>query len=392
MLAENKQGLKVLIAASILQLFFGMIYIWGIFVLPVSEVFLWDVEAVKLTASFNIGFFVLGTFSGGKLQVRLGATKVTLLGGFMVVVGMFLAAFTPTSAPWLLYITYGIVCGVGSGMGYIAGITAAQKWFPKRRGLATGLCVGAFGLSVSLFAPLIEALLSAFTLQTTFFLLSASFLVIVLLLGRLVRFPGETVTANAPSYTGIQYTSGQMVRTRAFYQLTLSLLLVTAAFFVVIPAVQTLSIYRGFGAGFATTLLVIAGFSNTLGRIVVPAFSDRVGNEMIVLMLMAVTMLASIVLTFASGALFVVMIALIPMCFGAALSIFPLLTADYFGIRNLGANYGALGIGFAFSALVLPGLVGMLGSYTTRFVAVAILSALGLFVMGPLALAARKQR
>jgi len=392
MFAENKQGLKALIAASILQLFFGMIYIWGIFVIPVAETFSWDVEAVKLTASFNIGFFVLGTFSGGKLQVRMGATKVTLLGGLMVAVGMLASAFTPASVPWLLYITYGIVCGIGSGMGYIAGITAAQKWFPKRRGLATGLCVGAFGLSVSLFAPLIEFLLSVFTLQVTFFILSASFATIILLLGRFVRFPEESAAQSAPLSGSIQYTTGQMVRTREFYRLTVSLLLVTVAFFVVIPAVQTLSIYRGFGASFATALLVIVGFSNTLGRIVVPAFSDRIGNEVIVLILMTVTMLASAVLTFASGILFVVMIALIPICFGAALSIFPLLTADYFGMENLGANYGAIGIGFAFSALVLPGVIGMSGSYTTRFVAVTILSVLGLFAMGPLALTARKRR
>jgi len=155
-------------------------------------------------------------------------------------------------------------------------------------------------------------------------------------------------------------------------------------YFVVNPAFQTLSAYRGFDASFATTLLVITGMSNAFGRIVIPVVSDKIGNERTILVLMLITTLASTALIFVSGSLFVVMVALIPMCFGASLSIFPLLTADYFGIRNLGSNYGAIMIGFAVSALILPGVIGILGGYTPRFVAVAILSALGIFAIGPL--------
>ena len=378
---NNRQAWKVLISAMIVQLFLGIVYVWGVFVIPVSEMFSWNVEAVKLTASFKLGFFVFGMIIGGKMQVRMCASRVVLAGGLMGGVGLLVASFTPIAVPWLLYVTYGVICGFGSGMGYIASITAAQKWFPKRRGFATGLCVGAFGLSVTIFAPVIEWLLATLALRTTLHIMSAAFFVVTLLLGRLVKFPEETPAAAAVASNKPQYTSGQMLRKKEFYLITISLLLITGGFFVINPAVQTLSVYRGFDLGFATILLMIVGASNAFGRIVIPIFSDRVGNERMVLILTVVTMLAAFTLIFATGPLFVVMVALIPICFGAALSVFPLITADYFGIKNLGSNYGMVTIGFAFSALVLPGLISLLGGYSVRFIAVTALAAAGIVVI-----------
>jgi len=391
-LKENRQGLKVLAAGTFLNLFLGMIYIWGIFVIPVSQALVWDVEAVKITASFTIGFFSLGGLLGGKLHGKLGASKVTMLGGLMLGSGSLLAAFTPAAFPWLLYLTYGILGGMGGGMGYISVVSSAQKWFPSHRGIATGICVGAFGLSVTVFAPVVGALLGAVTLRQTFLALSAAYFAASLLLGRMVKFPESGEVKDVHSDGKRQFTMKEMIRQREFWHIIVSFLLVTVAFFVVNPAAQTLSIYRGFDPGFATVLLMITGISNTFGRMVLPIFSGKVRNENIVVCLMIILAAASFTLSFATGPLFVVMIALIPMCFGAALSVFPLITADYFGLKNLGENYGTVALGFAFSALVMPGVIGLWGSYNLRFLAVAALSVLGIYTMGSLSLAARRKK
>jgi len=392
MFSENRQGWKVLIAASIFQLFLGIIYIWGIFVLPTSETFGWDIEAVQLTASFKIGFFVLGNFCGGKLQVKICASKVSMIGGFLLASGVLIAALIPITNPWLFYLSYGIIGGLGAGMGYIVAITSAQKWFPKRRGLATGICVGAFGLSVTLFAPVLSWLLTIYTVQHTFLIMAVTIFIATITVGRLVKFPAENAENSSALYMGEeQFTTGQILKKKEFYCLMLSLLLVTVAFFVINPSVQTLSIDRGFDAQFATTLLMITGINNTLGRIIVPSFADKFKNEVIILSLMVILAIASATLTFATGPLFILMVALIPICFGAGLAIIPLLVSNYFGMKNFGSNYSAVGIGFGISALFMPGLISLLGDYSTRFIAVSMLSLFGVLTMLPLFLMARKK-
>ena len=389
---KNKQGWKVLIAASIFQLFLGVIYIWGIFVLPAAEAFGWEVEVVQLTSSFKIGFFVLGNFCGGKLQTKMCASKVSMLGGILLAGGVFVAAVTAPTFPVLFYLSYGIIGGFGAGMGYIVVITAAQKWFPNMRGLATGICVGAFGLSVTVLAPVLTWLLTFNPVQTVFLIMAATFFLASVLFGRVVKFPDEdSGETHRRLYTGEQFTTGEIIKKKEYYCLMLSLLLVTVAFFVINPSVQTLSIDRGFSVEFATTLLMMTGISNTLGRIIIPPIADKVGKEATLLSLMMILAFAAATLTFATGTLFILVVALVPICFGAGLAIIPLLVADYFGLRNFGSNYSAIGIGFATSALFMPGLISLLGDYRLRFIAVSVLSLCGVFTTLLLLLMAKRK-
>ena len=385
MFRGNKQGLKVLAAGTLLNLFLGTIYGWGIFVIPLTEHLNWDADSVKLTASFLIGFSTWGNILSGYLIPKLGTTKVIVIGGFTMAFGALLAGFTPAGFPWLIYFAYGVLVGLGGGMGYVIVVVAAQQWFPNHRGIATGICVGSFGLSVTVFAPIFSFLLREFSVRNVFFILAAIFLLINLLLARLMKFPEAKEAPSSSMDDRRQFTPKEMIRERAFCYIIISLFLATAGFFVVNPAVQTLSIYRGFDLAFATRLLMITGISNMAGRFLVPTISGRVRNEIIVAGLMAILALSAGTLTFATGPLFIVAVTLIPLCFGAALSVFPLLAGDYFGLKNLAANYSIIGLGFSFSALLSPGLIGLMGSYTAQFAAVSALSAIGLCIMSYLA-------
>ena len=130
-IVQNKKGLRVLVLGSIMQLFLGIIYVWSVFVNPVSTEYAWPVDGVKLTSSFMLCFFVVGILVGGKLQMKVGTQKTILLGGLMLSAGMFATAFLPAgTAARLMYVTYGVIGGFGVGAGYNAIITAAQKSFP----------------------------------------------------------------------------------------------------------------------------------------------------------------------------------------------------------------------------------------------------------------------
>ncbi len=379
-ISQNKQGLKVLVAGSVLQLFLGIVYVWSVFVMPVSKFYSWDAASVKLTTSYMLSFFVLGILAGGKLQARIGAQKVVLMGGLLLAGGMFVTAFIPLSSAWLIYVTYGIVGGFGVGLGYNAVISAAQKWFPANRGFATGVSVCAFGFSTVVFAPLIEMLIGRYGLQNTFLILSVGFLVVVLALFSFIKLPdetGATGTASAALLAKKQYTVAQALKTKEFYFITISMMLATAAFFILNPSFKTLAAERGLNASIGTVVVMLTGVANALGRLGVPFLSDKIGREKTAFITIVATGLCALLLCFVQGITFMATIAIIAFCYGGYSGIYPVITADYFGIKNVGSNYGAVMVGFALSALVFPMVIGLITGVTVKFIVLASLGAIG---------------
>lgn len=380
---ENKAGLKVLIPGAILQMFLGILYIWSVFAMPVSQFFSWDIANAKLTASFMLSFFVIGILAGGKLSLKIGAQKVVLLGGILLSMGMLMTAFVPKDMPWLIHITYGIIGGFGVGAGYNTIISAAQKWFPSNRGFATGVAVCAFGFSTVVFAPLVEYLIGNFGLQTTFKLLAAGFLITVLALFRFIKFP-ENQNGNKASAALLerkQYTIKEILKTKEFYYITFSLMLGTSVFFILNPSFKTLAVERGLAPTIGTLVVMITGVSNALGRLAVPFFSDKIGRERAAMATILITMISAIALCFVTGGLFILTIGVIAFCYGGYSGVYPVITADYFGIKNVGSNYGAVMVGFALSALFFPIIIGSIEGITAKFLTLAGLALVGAFLV-----------
>jgi OFA family oxalate/formate antiporter-like MFS transporter len=383
-LASNKQGIKVLVTGSILQLFLGILYVWSVFVIPVNKFFNWSVDSVKLTSSFMLCFFVIGIFSGGKIQTKIGVKFTVLIGGLMVAAGMLATALIPAggNAPvFLIYIFYGIIGGFGVGAGYNAIISTAQKWFPKNRGLATGVSVCAFGLSTVVFAPLVTELIGKFDVKYTFLFLAAGFAAAVLLLFSFIKTPEQIANAagaavTAPVLKGRQYTTLEMIKTPRFYLIALSLMFGTSVFFIILPSLKELAVNRGLES-FATGLVMFTGIANALGRLGAPLMSDKIGREMADVIILAVTALGAFGLCFASGILLIVIIAAVAFCYGGYSGLYPVLTSENFGIKNVGSNYGAVMVGFMLSALLFPIVINKIVDQQLRFSILGVLAVVG---------------
>ena len=377
---QNKQGLKVLAAGSAIQLFLGILYLWSVFVIPVSEVYAWDINAVKLTTSFLLSFFVVGILAGGKLQLVIGAGRVVLLGGLMLSGGLLLTGLLPASLAWIIYISYGVLGGFGVGAGYGTIISAAQRWFPQNRGLATGISVSTFGFSTVLFAPLNEVFIWQFGVRNTFMILGISFLLVVLALFRFIRLPDDSGPAAAPSAALLakrQYTFSETIRTGNFYFITGAMMLATATYFILNPSFKTLALERGLDDSFGTILVMLTGITSALGRLAAPILSDKIGREKAAITIILGTALSAALLCLPGSILFMAAVAVIAFCFGGYSGVFPVLTADYFGIKNVGANYGGVMVGFAVSALFFPMALGFIDSYTVKFVVLAASACIG---------------
>ena len=376
---SNKQGIKVLLAGSLLQLFLGIIYVWSVFAAPVSAQLNWDIESVKLTSSFMLSFFVAGILVSGKLQTKVPTQYLSLAGGLMLAVGTFATAFVPASAPWLIYITYGATGGFGVGAAYSAVLATAQQWFPKNRGFATGVSVCAFGFATVIFAPLVEWLVGRFGLKSTFLILSGAFLAMVLAAFRFIKLPPPAAVGQATAALPEQkqFTLKQALATKEFYFITASLMLGTAAYFVLNPSFKTMAAERGLAGAAATTLVMITGVANALGRLVLPLLSDKIGHTRAAFAALAVTAVCAFLLCFVQSFAFMAAVAVIAFCFGGYSGTYPVITAGYFGAKNMGANYGAVMVGFALSSLLLPMGIGLISGVMAKFIVLGAMAAGG---------------
>ena len=375
----NKQGVKVLLAGSLLQLFLGIIYVWSVFAAPVSAQLNWDIESVKLTSSFMLSFFVVGILVSGKLQTKVSTQYLSLAGGLLLAVGTFATAFVPASTPWLIYLTYGVVGGFGVGAAYSAVLATAQQWFPKNRGFATGVSVCAFGFATVIFAPLVELLVGRFGLKSTFLILSAAFLVMVLATFRFIKLPQALAEGKAAAAIPKQkqFTLKEALATKEFYFITISMMLGTAAYFVLNPSFKTMAADRGLEGAFATGLVMVTGVANALGRLVLPLLSDKIGHTRAAFAGLLATNICAFLLCFVQGFAFTAVVAVIAFCFGGYSGIYPVITAGYFGVKNMGSIYGAVMVGFAFSALLLPMGIGLISSVTAKFIVLGAMAAVG---------------
>lgn len=362
---------KILIAGLIIQFCAGTIYMWSVFRGPVSAFLEWDGSSASLTASFMLVAFVAGLFFGGRIMDRIGPMRTGVLGSVTMSMGIFLSSFVTSSFPEMIYITYGIVGGFGVGVAYTCTVSPVQKWFPDRRGFATGLMVGAFGFSLVIFAPLAKYLLQEFGVPSTFRIFGLAFLVICTVSALfIVNPPAGYPEPKKSAENRKQYTTKEMLRTRSFYLITLSLFLVLPAYFILNPMFVSLGMERGLSESMAVVGVMVTGICSASGRLALTWMSDHIGRLTSLFLIIGVTALGSVLAIFAEGLLFIVCLGLVAFAFGGAAGVYTAITSDVFGSRHMGSNYGYVMLGFGASALVFPFVSSILsdnGDYTVTF-------------------------
>src|SRR2546430_1901671 len=170
-----KNRWSIAIAGVLLQVALGAVYAWSVFRAPLTKQFGWSVSQVTFT--FTISIFVLGiaAFFGGLWLNRKGPRIVAVTGGFLYGLGVFLASFS-NHRLWWLYLSYGVIGGIGAGLSYIVPVAVLVKWFPDRRGLITGVAVGGFGAGALVTAPPATRLIRGLGLPPTFAYLGVALL------------------------------------------------------------------------------------------------------------------------------------------------------------------------------------------------------------------------
>src|SRR6202142_2474211 len=362
---SNPNRWGVAAAGFFMQMALGAVYAWSVFRIPLAKQFHWTISQVTLT--FTICVFVLGisAFFGGLWLNKKGPRVVALTGGFLYGLGVFLASFSADKL-WWLYLSYGLIGGIGLGFGYIVPISVLVKWFPDRRGLITGIAVAGFGAGALITAPVATHLIQSVGVLQTFAYLGVGYLIVTMATGFFMQNPpdGWKPEGWVPSTTQTRqraakdYTLGDALKTWQWWALWELLFLNTSAGISLIsqesPIFQELS---KASAIVAASMLGIASIGNAVGRIFWASISDVITRRW-TFTAMYVTQVflfwflpdttSVVVLT---GLSFIIL-----MCYGGGFGTMPAFTADYFGSKNVGPIYGlmmtAWGCASAFGSLL----------------------------------------
>ncbi|MBP5166447.1 MAG: MFS transporter [Oscillospiraceae bacterium] len=381
---KNKVSVSAVAACLICMFSVGMVYLWSVFQKPVTDACRWSASAVTMVSSAVIFMYVLGSLAGGALTDRFGPGKVAAAGGALFCAGLLASSVTVREGMpvWSVYLTYGAVAGTGTGFTYSSALNCIQRWYPHKRGFATGISVCAFGLSATVTAPLITALIDSRGLTSTFRILAFTFPVLVVLASAFVKNPGreylDGLAAGDGGEKSRQYTPKETLRTLKFWCLALSLLFLPAAYMMIIPRVKTLAVARGLTENTATLTVALTGAASAISRLIAAAASDRAGRAVTIWVLTLITLAASVCMTFARGWLYIAAVLLIVAGYSGPAGIFPAMASDSFGVKYSATNYGMAFMFLGISAplfTVISNTVSSAGAETGNYTAAFIIAA-----------------
>ncbi|MCL2035669.1 MAG: MFS transporter [Oscillospiraceae bacterium] len=368
---NKKQGVLSVLAAIAIQLTLGIAYIWSVFQTGIADsIFGGDNASAGLTFSLLLSTLTIGSVLGGKLAFKYSTRLVVFIGGLILSAGFFLASFVTEANAWMLWITYGFMGGTGMGFTYSTTIACAQKWYPHKKGLVTGIIVASLGFGGVVFTPIVESLIVTFggagsgELQT-FRVLASVFLVVCTLGCLFLKNPpdgymtGQTASKGTAAATAASknYTSGQMLKTPQFYLITITFMLACMGGLMMIGFARPIAVAKGLASTATVGVLAVTMF-NSFGRLAWGIVSDRLGRSNTIIVLLCGSAVLSLFVNASQGYWVYVLIALIGFFYGGLLSTFPSLIADLFGAKHLAENYGFVLLGFGSGAVISSQIAG----------------------------------
>ncbi|HPE33386.1 MAG TPA: OFA family MFS transporter [Bacteroidales bacterium] len=403
MSTTGKNRGMVVLGAILIQLALGAIYAWSVYTGILVDAG-WTKAETQWVFSAGLAFFAIVMVIAGRMMPKVGPQKLALSGGIVLGLGYILAGLFGAENFTTTFIFVGILGGSGIGLGYVVPIAVGMRWFPDKKGLITGLAVAGFGFGATLWMALADKLgplgggelLAKVGISNTFIYYGIAYLVIVAVGSIWMVFPPEgwspkgwipPVATKKSSAGTVDFNSGEMLRTPQFYLILLTFTFGAAAGLMSIGLMRlwpkealTQAGFTAEAAGAAATLAMAVFFAlfNGLGRIVWGIISDKIGRKTSIIIMMATQGLFVILFQWMAGNPYTLYLfaILIGFNFGGNFALFPTITADTFGTKYVGQNYGWVFLAYAVGGIfgpVMGGRLGDLGNFPLAFTICGIL-------------------
>lgn len=364
---KTKNRWLIALSAVGIHISIGSVYAWSVYTKPITDQFGWSLTDVQLTFSIAILFLGLAAAFLGHFVEKYGPRKAGILSATFFGIGIFGSGFAIYFENiYMLYLFYGVFGGIGLGVGYITPVSTLVKWFPDRRGLATGLAIMGFGFASMISSPIINALINSVGLMTTFYILGASYFIIIISSAQYLAPPpkdwvpkGFQQTANGgPKIKKdlAQLTANEAVKTKRFWYLWVMLFInITCGIAIISVASPLAQETVGLSAVAAATMVGLIGVFNGVGRIAWASFSDYIGRTNTYMAFFIIQIIAYFSLPSISHVLFFQIVLFAVMtCYGGGFASIPAYIGDLFGTKQLSAIHGYMLTAWAAAGLVGP--------------------------------------
>ncbi|SFW79306.1 L-lactate MFS transporter [Chitinophaga sancti] len=362
----NKLKNRWLIAASAvgIHLSIGSVYAWSVYTKPLIAQLGWGLKETQFTFSLAIFFLGMSAAFLGSYVEKLGPKKSGRLAALFFgagIAGSGLAVYAHSL--WGLYLSYGMIGGIGLGLGYITPITSLVKWFPDKKGLATGLAIMGFGFAALISSPLIVYLIDHTSIPVTFFIMGGSYFVVILAASSYIAPPPEGYGGPAKTKEITGMTAKEAIRTKKFWYLWVMFFLNISCGIAIISAASPMAQESaGLSAEAAAAMVGLMGIFNGGGRIGWSAASDWLGRPKTFITFLCIAIASFLILpSVHNPILFQLMIFVIVSCYGAGFSTTTAYVSDLFGTKELGAI-----VGYMLTAWAAAGMAGPLFAAIAR--------------------------
>lgn len=375
-----KNKYLVLIGALLAQITIAGLYAWSIFSTALQAERGWTGDETFFPYALAQFVFAFSTLLSGRIVDKHGPRPALLIGGLLYGGGLILSSFV--TSPTMLYLTYGVITGAGVGFVYVCPLSTLIKWFPKNKGMITGLAVGVFGGGSIIFKEVLSNMLQSGDVSSVFMQIGIISMGLILIGALLTNNPSGFVKA-AATKTDADYTTGEMVKTRKFKLAWVMYWLAVIPGLLVLGAAKNIGIeVAGLEASVAGGVISILALANAGSRLVSGTLSDKVGTLNMLKAVFVVTIVSLLSLSFLTGSTFIfyVSVAGVAVGYGGFLALFPTFTNQEFGSYRYGSNYGVIYQAYGLAALTGIFIKRMAGSYTTTFMISAVAAAIGLGV------------
>lgn len=384
----------IALAGVVFHLMIGGVYAWSVFTKPIVRQTGWHESSVAFAFSLAIFFLGMSAAFMGRLVEKFGPSTVGTISSIFYGTGIALTGLAIHNRQlWLLYLAYGVIGGLGLGSGYVTPVSTIVRWFPDKRGLATGLAIMGFGFAALLTGPVALRLILTIGLVNAFYVLGLFYFVVMIITAQFIKKPQPhelptVIAQNAArvSLTNQEMSASQAVRTRWFASLwfmffiniTTGIGLVSAAS----PMAQNMTVMT---PATAAIMVGIIGLFNGFGRLAWATLSDYIGRPLTysLIFVLDVVMLL-ILIIFKQPFIFALALCLLMSCYGAGFSVIPAYIGDVFSTKELGAIHGYVLTAWAAAGMVGPLLLSwthqVLHNYYVTLIVFIIIDLLAMIV------------
>ena len=377
----NKNRWLMALSAVGVHICIGSVYAWSVYVKPIQTQMNWTLTDV--TIAFSVAIFFLGLSAAlmGKFVEKNGPKVSAIIAASLFGLGTMGSGLAILmESKMLLYFFYGVLGGCGLGIGYISPVSTLVKWFPDKRGMATGLAIMGFGFASAVWGPTIKILIEAVGIAGTFFILGALYFVVMFASALYLEKPEE---GYLPEGFKQKVEEGkkkikkdlanlglnEAIKTPRFYGLWLMLFInVTCGIAIIGVASPLLQEVLGVSAIVAAAAVGLMGIFNGAGRIIWASLSDYLTRPVVYVIFFATQAVAFYMLpSITEIIVFQVVLYFIMTCYGGGFASIPAYIGDIFGTKELGAIHGYILTAWAAAGLVGPLIISMVKDSTGSY-------------------------